>query len=135
MVDTQLDSVVAFLAKAGTVSVKHIEDAGTPYQVATSGNKILVYPGRGVGFDEGVLCYTEDYPCETDYDSEANLLILKTTLITKCDKVNRRIAITSYTKPATLISVRLIDWATLKFNLTAIRIRNNFTIRIQWSTA
>jgi hypothetical protein len=127
MVDTQLDSVVAFLAKAGTVSVKHIEDAGVPYAVATSGNKILVYTGRLVGSDEGILRYTEDYPCETDYDSETNLVTLKTTLIGNCDKVNRRVAISDYTKPATLINIRLVDWAPPNFNKTASRIRNNFT--------
>ena len=131
---TQLDDVVTFLGKAGTVTVKHIEDARKPYQVGT-GNRILVDAGAMSNIDTAVLRYSETYMCKAEYDTEANLVTLKETLIDNCDKVNRREAISGYTKPAKLINVHLIDWEKPKFNKMGARVRNNFMIKVEWSTA
>lgn len=131
---TQLDDVVSFLTKAGTLNCKHIEDAGLPHEVGT-GNRILVYTGGATAIDTNVLRYTETYQCATDFDTEANLVTMKETLIGNCDKVNRREAIAGYTKPAKLINVHLVDWDPPSFNKISGRIRNKFMIRIEWSTA
>ena len=140
---TQLDDVVSFVDKgavngAAVVTVKHIEDARRLSQIAegvTNVNRILVMTGRGSGFDSGILRYSEDYQCYTDFDTEANLVLAKEGLITNIDKCNRREAITSYTKPSKLINITLIDWSDPKFFKQAGRIRNDFTLRIEWSTA
>ena len=72
---TQLDDVVTFLGKSGTVTVAHIEDKGVPHVIA-AGNRILVYEPRMTASDWGILRYVYDYPCEMDVDTEANMTTL-----------------------------------------------------------
>ena len=135
MPDTQLDNIVSFLDTIDASTVKHIEDCGRVEQVgASTANRILVYEPLMVGCDWGILRYTYDYPCELDYDTEANLTTAYNALLTNIDKLNRRVAIAAYTKPDTLVAVRLVD-----FRLTvlkrATRVKARLTLRIDWSTA
>ena len=128
---TQMDDVVTFLGKSGTVTVKHIEDAGTPRGVG-AGNRILVYTPKLTSNDWGIQRYIYDYDCESEIDTEANYFTLMTGLKTNIDKMNRRETITSYTKPATLVSMNLVS-EDYVFSRPSNRLRGRFTIRVEWS--
>ena len=134
---TQLDDVVTFLGKSGTVAVtvtvKHVEDSGSLRHVG-SGNRILVNEPGLTSYDWGILEYTYDYDCLIDVDTEANYTILLDGLKTNIDKLNRRETITSYTKPATLVRVTLTG-ERMKFARPSNRVHGEFTLRVTWRTA
>lgn len=132
--DSELDYIVTFLGKVHTVAtVGQIETYGNIMLVADT-QKMFVLPGELIG--SSFYSHTKRYKVQVSETSEANLTTALNNIIIGIWKLNTRQAITSYTRPTTLMNIELASGSTKAFyNAKTKRWDMDIFLDIEWSTS
>lgn len=106
--DSELDYLRTFLACVHTAAtVKHLFETGKSTNTADT-QKMLVYPPELIGSD-GDDFYWKRYLIKITEISEANLSTALNNIFIGIKKFNKRTAITSFTRPATMCHIRFAN--------------------------
>lgn len=105
--DSELDYIRTFLGKVHTVAtVKQISEVKN-ISLINDTQRILVYPGEIIKTDYNY--FVKRYLVKISETSEANLTTALNNIIDGINKLNKREAITEYTKPGVLVGAELVN--------------------------
>lgn len=131
--DSELDYIRTFLGKVHTAATaKQKEETGRLGLIADT-QRLLIFPGELITSDS--YTYKKRYKVQVSETSEANLTTALNNIIDGIYKFNTQQTITSYTRPTTMLHIKLRDSTLNKFNKKSTRWNCEINLDILWSTS
>ena len=132
--DSELDYIRTFLNCVHTAATtKHIQEVGNLLMVADT-QKMLLFPPEILGSDGDDFMWKR-YMVKVSETSEANLTTAINNILIGIKKFNKRIAITSFTRPTTMCHMKWSNSNKAYFNFKSKRFELDIWIDIEWSTS
>ena len=112
-------------------TIKHFSEKKNINYISDT-NRVLVYPGTLLSTFENT--YTKRYMIRCSQTTEITSTTCLTNIMAGIVKLNKRIAITAYTKPSILMNIRLVQGSRSYENPKTKRWDTNIYIIVQWAT-
>ncbi len=133
---TELDYIRTFISKVCTAStVKHIVEHGDNVHNISDDGKQQILVKQGELLETYSNVYVKRFKVLLSQPSETLLITTLNNLIDGINKLNKRLAITSYTKPSVLIHIELISCNEGKFIFKTKRWNNQLILDVKFTTS
>ena len=130
--DSELDYIADFLRKVHTAHTVNTIEVTRNINLITDTQSILVYAGETMG--STMITIKRRYHLQYKDASEGVLNSSFYALIVGVKKVNARETITSYTRPTTLIGMKVISGGNDFFQMKSGNWYGNIIIEAEWLT-